>query len=411
MQLEQGTLPLATYRLQFNRAFGFADAAAIAPYLAKLGITHVYASPYLMARAGSQHGYDIVAHDRLNPELGDWNSFVAMTDAFKRHGLKQILDFVPNHMGVGGADNPLWLDVLEWGVESRYARWFDIDWEPDHQYLRGKVLMPFLGDQYGIELERGKLVLKFDAQAGEFAVWAYDVHKLPICPLHYESILGDDDPNLEWIGDDFSALLEWRPQVALRADELKQKLSALVAQDENIQRAVNARVDALNAHHRENDGRHELHALIQKQHWRISDYRVAGDDINYRRFFNINDLAGIRVELPDVFEHVHRYVISLMKDGYIDGLRIDHIDGLIDPAAYLKRLRNTQSTEGVSNHSYLVVEKILSGDEQLRSDWPVHGTTGYDFCNLVLGALIDPLGEIALSQCYAGFTGSHEPFN
>jgi len=403
-------IPRATYRLQFSREFGFAEAAGLSPYLARLGISHVYASPYLMARPGSKHGYDIVAHDRLNPELGDLQSFKEMCAAFKRNGLKQILDFVPNHMGVGGADNPLWLDVLEWGIESRYARWFDIDWEPEHQYLRGKVLVPFLGDQYGIELENGKLILKFDAQAGEFAVWAYDTHKLPICPLHYARILGDDDPALEYLGDDFSALLEWRPQVALRASELKQRLVQIVAHNAGTYRALNASVERLNAHYQSGNPRTELNMLIQQQHWRVSDYRVAGDDINYRRFFNINDLAGIRVELPEVFDHVHRYTLSLMKEGYIDGLRIDHIDGLIDPCSYLKRLRDAQRTAGVPETSYLVAEKILSRDEQLPATWPVHGTTGYDFCNLVLEVLIDPAGESALTQCYAEFTGRATSF-
>ncbi len=408
-------IPRASYRLQFNLHFGFADAARIAPYLSRLGISHVYASPYLMARPGSQHGYDIVAHDRLNPELGDEMAFQQMVATFKQHGLKQILDFVPNHMGVGGADNPLWLDVLEWGIESRYARWFDIDWEPNHQYLRGKVLAPFLGNQYGIELESGKLVLKFDSQKGEFAVWAYDTHKLPISPLHYESILGDEVSALEWLGDDFSALLEWRPQLTRKADELKQRLVALVAQDADASHALTVALDRLNAHYQQNCSRSELDALIQQQHWRVTDYRVAGDDINYRRFFNINDLAGIRVELPDVFEHVHQYTIKLVKQGLIDGLRIDHIDGLIDPAAYLKQLRSalTKTEADFSNASsdaYLVVEKILSDGEQLRSDWPVHGTTGYDFCNLILGILIDPRGEQMLSRCYADFIGKRNSF-
>src|SRR5882757_5956656 len=170
--------PRATYRLQFHKDFGFDDAARLASYLARLGISHVYASPYLKARPGSTHGYDIVAHDQLNPELGDQAAFERMVTAFDEHGLKQLLDCVPNHMGVGGADNPLWLDVLEWGPESRYAGWFDIDWEPDRRYLYEKLLAPLLGNQYGVELEDGKLVLKFDQDTGEFAVWAYDTHKL-----------------------------------------------------------------------------------------------------------------------------------------------------------------------------------------------------------------------------------------
>ncbi|MGZ5585002.1 MAG: alpha-amylase family glycosyl hydrolase, partial [Usitatibacter sp.] len=185
--------PRATYRLQFRKEFGFEDGARIAAYLAKLGISHVYASPYLKARPGSAHGYDIVAHDRLNPELGDGAAFAGMLAAFKAQGMGQILDFVPNHMGVGGADNPRWLDVLEWGPSSQQSGWFDIDWDPDRRDLHDKILVPFLGDQYGLELERGHLSLVFDADAGEFAVWAYGVHKLPICPLHYDRILGDAD--------------------------------------------------------------------------------------------------------------------------------------------------------------------------------------------------------------------------
>ena len=172
-------IPRATYRLQLNTAFGFAEAAALAPYLAALGVSHVYCSPYLKARPGSTHGYDIVDHNALNPELGSEADFAAMAAAFRQHGLGQILDFVPNHMGVGGADNPLWLDVLEWGPDSAFAGWFDIDWDPERRYLQDKVLVPFLGDQYGAVLEAGHLVLKFDAEEGSFAVWAYDTHKLP----------------------------------------------------------------------------------------------------------------------------------------------------------------------------------------------------------------------------------------
>src|SRR3954469_24191143 len=214
----------ATYRLQFTREFGFADAARIAPYLARLGISHVYASPYLRARPGSTHGYDIVAHDQLNPELGSAQDFAHMVEAFAANGLRQILDFVPNHMGVGGADNPLWLDVLEWGPESPYAGWFDIDWEPAAGYLTEKLLVPVLGEQYGAALEDGKLVLKFDAAAGELAVWAYDAHKLPVCPLQYARVLGHGHAGLERLGDAFAALREWRPQVARRAAELKREL-------------------------------------------------------------------------------------------------------------------------------------------------------------------------------------------
>ena len=214
-------IPRATYRLQFHKGFRFADAARLAPYLASLGISHIYASPYLKARSGSTHGYDIVDHRLLNPELGDQADFDRMITAFAENGLSHILDFVANHMTVGGDDNPLWLDVLEWGQESKYASWFDIDWEPDHAYLRGKLLVPFLAKQYGIELGAGSLVLKFRPADGDFAVWAYERHKLPICPLHYARILGDAHPELERMGDAFANLPDWRPQIASRATELK----------------------------------------------------------------------------------------------------------------------------------------------------------------------------------------------
>jgi hypothetical protein len=241
--------PRATYRLQFTRDFGFADAARIAPYLAALGISHVYASPYLRARPGSTHGYDIVAHDQLNPELGSAADFARMNEAFAAHGLGQILDFVPNHMGVGGADNPLWLDVLEWGRESRYAGWFDIDWEPAAGYLSEKLLVPVLGEQYGRALGDGKLLLRFDAAAGEFAVWAYDTHKLPIHPAHYSSILGTGHPVLERLGDEFAAISEYRPQVGRRAQELKGELALLVGRDQTASDSLTFRLARLNGEH------------------------------------------------------------------------------------------------------------------------------------------------------------------
>ena len=189
----------------------------MAPYLQALGISHAYLSPYFKARAGSTHGYDIFDHRQLNPELGDDAAFTRMCAALTQHALGQILDFVPNHMGVGGADNPLWLDVLEWGADAAHAGWFDIDWDPERRYLHNKILVPVLGDQYGIELERGMLRLQFDASEGSFAVWAYGTHKLPICPVDYSRILGDTNPELERLGDAFAHLPEWRPRIAARA--------------------------------------------------------------------------------------------------------------------------------------------------------------------------------------------------
>jgi (1->4)-alpha-D-glucan 1-alpha-D-glucosylmutase len=400
--------PRATYRLQLGRAFGFADAARIAPYLATLGVSHVYLSPFLRARPGSTHGYDIVAHDELNPELGDEASFRAMSAEFRAHGLGVLLDFVPNHMGVGGADNPLWLDVLEWGRESRVAGWFDIDWEPAAGYLAEKVLIPLLGEQYGAALDNGNLALKLDAARGEIAVWAHATHKLPVCPVLYREVLGDATPALERLGDEFASLGDWKPQMQRRADDLKAELETVLARDARSSAALDAAIARLNGE----EGHAALDALIQRQHWRVSHFRVAGDDINYRRFFNVNDLAGLRIELPEVFEHAHRLVARLLREGAIDGLRIDHIDGLLDPGEYLRRVRALAvDPEGAARPFTLVVEKILARDESLPRDWPVEGTTGYEFGNLVLRTLTWPGGEGALTQTYADATGEHAGFD
>ncbi|WP_149540248.1 malto-oligosyltrehalose synthase [Siccirubricoccus phaeus] len=403
--MSEAAPPRATYRLQFHAGFGFREAAALAPYLARLGISHVYASPWLKARPGSLHGYDIVDHAALNPELGTEAEFRAMCAAFRTHGLGQILDFVPNHMGVGGADNPWWLDVLEWGVDSAYAGWFDIDWDPDRRYLAGKLLVPFLGDQYGVVLEAGELELRFDAEEGGFAIWAYGTHKLPICPLHYARILGDAHPALERLGDAFSGLPDWRPHVAQRARELKAELAALAREDSSVRQAVQQAVDRLNGEKDLFESWRALDALIQDQHWRAAHFRVAADDINYRRFFNVNELAGVRMELPELFDHAHALIFALLEDGTLDGLRIDHVDGLLDPKGYLTRLR-----EKAPRPFYLLVEKILARHESLREDWPVEGTTGYEFTNLVLGVLLDQAGEEGLTRAYADFTGPVPPF-
>jgi len=401
----------ATYRLQFHPEFGFRDAAALAPYLARLGVSHVYASPFLKARRGSSHGYDIIDHNELNPELGTTVDFEAMCRTLRDNGLGLILDFVPNHMGVGGSRNPFWLDVLAWGADSDYAGWFDIDWSPNQDYLQGKLLVPFLGDQYGVELDAGKLVLKFDEAEGSFAVWAYDTHALPICPLHYNRILARAHPDLEEIADAFSFATEWRPQVVRRAERLKRDLAELVRDNVELRAAVHAAVSRLNGRPGEPDSWNALDALIQDQHWRVAHYRVAGDDINYRRFFNINSLAGLRMELPDLFDHAHELVFRLMREGVLDGLRIDHVDGLFDPRQYLERLRRKAFKGEEGRSFYLVVEKILSQHESLREDWPIEGTTGYEYLNLLTGVLVDPAGEEPFSAFYTGFTGIDTPFH
>jgi (1->4)-alpha-D-glucan 1-alpha-D-glucosylmutase len=387
-------VPRATYRLQLHAGFGFKDAAAVAPYLAQLGVSHVYLSPIFKARPGSVHGYDVTDHNQLNPELGTENDFASMIDAFRDHGLGRILDLVPNHVGVWGADNPLWLDVLEWGPYSQYAGWFDIDWSAQD----GKLLAPVLGAQYGEELRSGKLKLRFE-EDGSFAVWAYDAHKLPIHPLTFSLILGRQHPALDRMADLFLDLPQWRPQVAERARTLKGELVALANKDVGARTAIEARVDEFNGDWR------ELDRLIREQFWRVAFHRVAEDEINYRRFFNINDLAGLRIEAGPVFDHVHARIFRMLESGEIDGLRIDHIDGLFDPKAYLEALR-----AGAKRPFYLVVEKILAPHESLRADWPVEGTTGYDYTNLALGVLVDPGSEAAFTKAYLDLAGEDQDF-
>jgi (1->4)-alpha-D-glucan 1-alpha-D-glucosylmutase len=403
-------IPRATYRLQLHRGFGFTAAAECVPYLARLGISHAYLSPYLKARAGSAHGYDIVDHSQLNPELGDEPAFEQLSHTLKTHALGHILDFVPNHMGVGGADNPLWLDVLEWGPDATHAGWFDVDWDPDRRYLHNKILVPFLGDQYGIELERGVLRLRFDETEGSFAVWAYDTHKLPIWPPHYARILSEGHPRLERLADAFNWLPNWRQQMPQQARELKTRLATLVRDHADAREAVQRSLLRFAGQPPHSSSWQALHELIADQCWRIAYFRVAADDINYRRFFNINDLAGLRVELPEVFDHVHARMLRWVKDGTLDGLRIDHIDGLYDPKGYLQRLQRRLTARHVDRNFYLVVEKILAAHEPLREDWPIHGSTGYDFLNQVLALLIDPAAHGQFDRCYLQFAGEPQRF-
>jgi (1->4)-alpha-D-glucan 1-alpha-D-glucosylmutase len=398
-------IPRATYRVQLNGEFGFDRTAAIADYIARLGVSHLYASPYMKARPGSTHGYDIVNHNELNPEVGDQNDFRDLVEALKRNSLGQILDFVPNHMGVGGSDNEWWLNVLEWGPESPYAGYFDIEWESDYRYLQGKVLVPFLGDQYGAVLVSGGLELRFDNETGSFAVWAYGTHKLPVRPQDYGTILGSDHPDLERIADAFTHLADARPHQLRRASDLKAQLAELVATRPDVADAINQRLSVFRGYQGEIDSWGHLHELIGCQNWRVAYFKVAADDINYRRFFNINELAGLRMDEPELFDVAHRMVLKMVEDGTLDGIRIDHIDGLIDPRGYCERL-----VAAASKPFYLVVEKILARHERLREDWPIDGTTGYEYANLMGGLFVDPKAEEAFTRLYADFIGRRDDF-
>ena len=390
----------ATYRLQFHRSFTFSDATALVPYISKLGVSHIYASPIMEARPGSAHGYDIVNHDRLNPELGGEEDFAALVDALHLHDMGLILDFVPNHMAVGGADNAWWLDVLEWGWDSPFAEYFDINWRATRPDLKERVLLPILGDQYGVVLENGEIEVRFDAELGSFSAW-YFTHRLPISPHTYPSVLTQGGKPLAQLAADFGALSYHEPRESTA--QLKLRL-AEGARDPAIACAIASALTRVNGRKGQPESFLGLHRLLEAQAYRIADWRVAAEEINYRRFFNINELAGLRMELPEVFERTHRLVGKLIKRGDVQGLRIDHIDGLFDPRAYCERLQQAFGP------LYVLVEKILAHHESLP-DWPVVGTTGYDFANQVLGLFVDPAGERAMTRFYRRVANRRESFD
>lgn len=431
--MTQLRIPTATYRLQLNRTFTFRDATAIVPYLSALGISHVYCSPYLRARPGSMHGYDIIDHNSLNPEIGtpeDYEQFVA---ELHRHGLGQILDIVPNHMGVMGSDNSWWLDVLENGEASDYADYFDIDWEPVKEELQGKVLIPVLADQYGNELERAQLKLVFDSSRGEFSIF-YHEHRFPIDPAEYPRILNPQaEPLREKLGtthEDYLELqsistalnhlpgrrgitAEQRAERNREKEVQKRRLAALCERSQEIRESLLQTVETFNGKADDPHSFELLHDLIKAQVSRLAQWRVAADDINYRRFFDINDLAALRMENESVFNDTHRFVLGLVAEGKINGLRIDHPDGLYDPGEYLRRLRD-RLLEGETPQTarpYLVVEKILTGNERLNPNWPVAGTTGYEFSNLVNGLFVDQAAADKMERIYRAFTGRTQIFD
>lgn len=390
-------IPRATYRLQLTAKFGFDAAAAIAPYLGKLGISHVYASPFLKSRHGSTHGYDVVDHNTINPELGGEPGFERFSAALKREDLGLILDFVPNHMGVHYADNPWWLDVLEWGRSSPFAASFDIDWDLLPFRARGGLLLPILGTSYGEALERGDIQLRYDSATGSFSAWYFE-HRLPIAPERYSEILSvivtEADAVDTTIGQqlaDIAARYKGlrRPNRS-QAPHLKSELSQLAGAQDIIARGL----EAYRAGPDRASQTSALHHLLERQHYKPAYWRLAASDINYRRFFDVNDLAGLRVEDSATFERTHRLVRQLVSEDKIQGLRLDHIDGLRDPAQYCQRLqRLIRNARGNERHPfYLVVEKILGEDEDLPRFAGVHGTTGYEWLNTMTRVLVDESG-------------------
>ena len=418
-QTETPRVPRATYRLQFNRSFTFQDAAALVPYLNDLGISDLYASPYLQARPGSMHGYDISNHNALNPEIGTTEDYTALTGAIREHGMGHLLDIVPNHMGIAEARNPWWADVLENGPSSPYAAFFDIDWHPLKRELAGKVLLPVLGDQFGNVLERGELQLRYTD--GRFGI-DYFEHHFPVAPKSTVAVLREvlaalrlpaDHPDRLELESIVTALEHLPPRsqtdAASRAERQrerlisKRRLGSLYETSNEMREALDTAIHLFNGQVGDPRSFDRLEALLDDQAYRLAFWRVAAEEINYRRFFDINDLAGLRVERPEVFQESHRLILQLLAEGKITGLRIDHPDGLFDPQEYLRHLQREAASRISEPPLYILVEKILTGDEQLPGDWPVAGTVGYEFMNRLNGLFVAAGNEAAMDAVYQHF--------
>ncbi|HEX8140699.1 MAG TPA: malto-oligosyltrehalose synthase [Pyrinomonadaceae bacterium] len=444
-------IPTSTYRLQFNRDFTFEQAAELVGYLADLGLTDCYSSPILMARPGSLHGYDVVDHTRLNPELGSEEQFAHFARSLRARSLGLLIDVVPNHMCIAGSLNRWWLDVLENGPGSPFARFFDIDWHPPNPHLTNKVLLPILGDQYGRVLENQEIKLSY--RGGSFFANYYET-ALPIAPrssaLILDLALRDLKTRLEETSGEVLELesiitalnhlplhTELDPiKVRERRREkevARKRLANLVKASPEVRHAVHEALIVMNGQRGESQSFDRLEQLLSLQAYRLSYWRVAADEINYRRFFDINELAAVRVEERPVFTAVHEITFRLIKQGLVTGLRIDHVDGLFNPERYLHDLQReclaASRTErpgaeagdevltvaparahGRELPFYVVVEKILGHDELLRAEWPVHGTTGYDFTNLLNGIFVEQRHAQAFRQLYADFTGANVNF-
>ncbi|MGD0229646.1 MAG: malto-oligosyltrehalose synthase [Syntrophorhabdales bacterium] len=453
----QPRIPLSTYRLQLNREFTFSEARAIIGYLADLGITDLYTSSYLKAREGSLHGYDIVNFSELNDEIGAPEEYEAFVEEQKRCGFGQILDLVPNHMCIGSDRNLWWMDVLENGPSSVYARFFDVNWQPVKIELKNKILVPVLGDQYGKILENQELRLEF--RDGAFFV-SYGDSRFPIRPDTYTAILTHRAKELEEAlppeNLPYSELLSINTalghlpaytrtdpdKMAERNREkeiVKKRLSSLYHESPEVRRFVDENVTIFNGIKGEPRSFDLLDRLLQDQAFRLCDWRVATEEINYRRFFDVNDLAAIRVEDPLVFHETHKLVFRLIREGKVTGLRVDHPDGLYDPSGYFHRLQRNcyvqmglrtaeTSREGLGQGEeaivseelgrryeelanstrkakpfYIIGEKILMRDEAMPEEWPIFSTTGYTFLNLVNGLFVDTLNEKAFDRLYRKF--------
>ncbi len=422
-------IPGCSYRLQLNKNFNFRDTTALVDYLDALGVTDIYASPFLVARPGSAHGYDVIDHARLNPEVGTDGDLEALAAALKQRGMGLIMDVVPNHMAIATSDNHWWNDVLENGRSSPFAAFFDIDWHPPKTELHEKVLLPVLGEQYGRVLENQEIAIEYEAGAFHARYWQsrFPIGPRTILPL-LEPIVAElrrshppEHPDVLEIESIVTATTHlptrWdtepeKVRERMREKEIvKRRLDALASSSAAVRDAMERSLAAINGDKQNPRSFDRLEALLGDQAYRLSFWGVAAEEINYRRFFDINDLAAIRVELPNVLDAVHDKAFQLLRAGTVTGLRVDHVDGLMDPSRYLESLQ--QACAGVAEASadatptlpralqtYVVVEKILTGDEALPREWPVHGTTGYEFLNMVNGLMVDAGGARAIERLY-----------
>jgi (1->4)-alpha-D-glucan 1-alpha-D-glucosylmutase len=409
-------IPTATYRLQFNQAFTFADAKAVVGYLSDLGISDIYAGPIFHARAGSTHGYDVVDPNRLNPELGTPEEFDALVEEARGLGMGWLQDIVPNHMAYDG-ENRMLMDVLENGQASPFADFFDIDWSYPYESIKGKVLAPFLGSFYGEALENGEIKLNYDERG--LGVGYYHL-RLPVNIESYSSVfhhglgalrrkLGGEQPEYIKLLGVLYALKNLPPkeEAKERTDQInfvKRMLWELYTTSGEIKEFIDGQVVRLNGEKDDPESFNALHQLLSEQLFRLSFWKVAAEEINYRRFFNINELISVRVEDERVFRETHALVFKLVREGKIGGLRVDHIDGLYDPAEYLKRIRREIGDR------YLAVEKILALDEPLPESWPIEGTTGYEFLNYLNGIFCEKKNEQPFSEIYRRFAGFQTPY-
>ena len=398
--------PHSTYRLQLHKGYTFDDAAASALYLKELGVSHVYCSPYLQAAPGSMHGYDVVDHQRVNDELGGRAAHGRFCRALSDLGLGQVLDIVPNHMSLG-QENRYWWDVLENGTASRYASFFDIDWQPQEERLRDKVLVPVLADQYGRVLEAGGIQVARNGTA--FVVEAAS-QQLPVAPRSLPVVLMRaaeyaKSDLLSFLAISFRRLAEpasWdRNKILARHRDkmvLYELLARLCSEEEGVCQAIDQSVAELNANH------DALDDFLNQQNYRLAYWKTADQQLGYRRFFDVNTLIGLRVERQHVFEETHALILDWLGRGVLDGVRVDHPDGLRDPLEYFQRLR------AASPDGYIVGEKILEPGEYLPESWPIEGTSGYDFLNVMNGLLVRPEGVARLTELYAEFTGEPVDF-